>query len=353
LTEDFEYSECLDKAATCDPIEQMAYVAAFTVSSYATTTTRTLKPFNPLLGETYEFDRRSDMGWRSLAEQVSHHPPVVAMYTESKHWTAWQEFTMSSKFRGKYLQIIPLGIAHLLCSNNGGHYTWRKVTTTVHNIIVGRLWVDNHGEMDITNHKTGDVCRLKYAPYSYFSRDTPHKVTGMIEDSAGHVKYVLSGTWDDKIEGARVLRTVESSKGKVMYETGETKVLWQRRYPPPELERCYHFTELAVELNEPEPGTAPTDSRNRPDQRLMEEGCWDEANSVKIQLEEKQRAAYKKFEQERLEAASIDGHCTGYSPKWFVKEEDAQTGGVIHRFTGEYWQCKERQDWTRCPDIYL
>jgi len=57
------------------------------------------------------------------------------------------------------------------------------------------------------------------------------QVTGVIQDSAGHVRYVLSGTWDDKLEGAPVLNTIESSKGKVMYETGETKVLWQRRYP--------------------------------------------------------------------------------------------------------------------------
>ena len=39
----------------------------------------------------------------------------------------------------------------------------------------------------------------------------------------------------------------------------------------------YYFTELAVQLNEPEEGVAPTDSRRRPDQRLMEEGRWDEA----------------------------------------------------------------------------
>jgi len=38
LTEEFEYSEILDKAATCsDPCEQLAYVAAFTVSAYAST----------------------------------------------------------------------------------------------------------------------------------------------------------------------------------------------------------------------------------------------------------------------------------------------------------------------------
>lgn len=72
LTEDFEYSDCLDKAAMADDVyEQLAYVAAFTVSSYSTTTTRTLKPFNPLLGETFECDRTNDFGWRSVAEQVS------------------------------------------------------------------------------------------------------------------------------------------------------------------------------------------------------------------------------------------------------------------------------------------
>lgn len=71
LTEDFEYSECLDSAAECeDACHQMAYVAAFTVSAYANTTERTGKPFNPLLGETYECDRTYDYGWRSIAEQV-------------------------------------------------------------------------------------------------------------------------------------------------------------------------------------------------------------------------------------------------------------------------------------------
>lgn len=40
-----------------------------------------------------------------------------------------------------------------------------------------------------------------------------------------------------------------------------------------------------------EDGIAPTDSRFRPDQRLMELGMWEEANVVKLSLEEKQRAA--------------------------------------------------------------
>ena len=80
ITEELEYSDALDKAAACDDQwEQMAYIAAFTISAYSTTATRSNKPFNPLLGETYECDRLDDYGWRSIAEQVSHHPPGVAI----------------------------------------------------------------------------------------------------------------------------------------------------------------------------------------------------------------------------------------------------------------------------------
>lgn len=53
----------------------------------------------------------------------------------------------------------------------------------------------------------------------------------------------------------------------------------------------YNLGKFAIELNEPEEGIAHTDSRLRPDQRLMEQGNWDEANKVKTRLEEKQRSA--------------------------------------------------------------
>lgn len=66
----------------------------------------------------------------------------------------------------------------------------------------------------------------------------------------------------------------------------------------------YFFSSLALTLNEPEEGVAPTDSRRRPDQRLMEEGRWDEANAEKQRLEEKQRIARREREREAVKAAS-------------------------------------------------
>ena len=65
-------------------------VAAFSVSPYAATYYRAgQKPFNPLLGETYECIRE-DKGWSFVSEQVSHHPPISSCYCESKNFVFWQ-----------------------------------------------------------------------------------------------------------------------------------------------------------------------------------------------------------------------------------------------------------------------
>ena len=45
----------------------------------------------------------------------------------------------------------------------------------------------------------------------------------------------------------------------------------------------YGFSEFTASLNELEEGIAPTDSRLRPDQRIMEEQDFDKANLEKVQ----------------------------------------------------------------------
>ncbi|XP_051021130.1 oxysterol-binding protein 2 isoform X2 [Acomys russatus] len=358
LTEDLEYHHLLDKAVNCtSSVEQMCLVAAFSVSSYSTTVHRIAKPFNPMLGETFELDRLEDMGLRSLCEQVSHHPPSAAHHVFSKHgWSLWQEITIASKFRGKYISIMPLGAIHLEFQASGNHYVWRKSTSTVHNIIVGKLWIDQSGDIEIVNHKTKDRCQLKFVPYSYFSKEAARKVTGVVSDSQGKAHYVLSGSWDEQMECSKVVHSSPSSDGKqkTVYQTLPAKLLW-RKYPLPEnAENMYYFSELALTLNEQEDGVAPTDSRLRPDQRLMEKGRWDEANTEKQRLEEKQRLSRRR----RLEtcAAGCGGEeekeSDGYVPLWFEKRLDPLTGEMACMYKGGYWEAKEKKDWHMCPNIF-
>lgn len=91
LCEELEYSDLLDKASMIDdPCERMVQMAAFAVSAYGSATHRAgHKPFNPLLGETYECVRE-DKGFKFIAEQVCHHPPVSACHAESENFIFWQ-----------------------------------------------------------------------------------------------------------------------------------------------------------------------------------------------------------------------------------------------------------------------
>ncbi|XP_036384467.1 oxysterol-binding protein 2-like [Megalops cyprinoides] len=346
LSEDLEYSELLDRAAGCQSsLEQLCCVAAFSVSSYSTTAHRTGKPFNPLLGETFELDRLEESGYRSLCEQVSHHPPAAAHHVYSQRgWTLWQEITIDSKFHGKCISVMPLGTIHLQFHSSGNHYTWSKVTSTVHNIILGKLWIDQSGDINIVNHVTKESCRLKFSPYSYFSKDASRKVTGVVTDSENRARFVLSGTWDDKIESAEIVEgSGEASEQRTVYQTEAPKLLW-KKYPLPEnAENMYYFSSLALTLNEPEAGVGPTDSRLRPDQRLMEAGLWDEASSEKQRLEEQQRERRK-----RRRGKESDG----YHPLWFERRTDCITGETSFVYKGGYWEAKESQDWSMCPDIF-
>ncbi|NXR14645.1 OSBP2 protein, partial [Semnornis frantzii] len=119
-------------------------------------------------------------------------------------------------------------------------------------------------------------------------------------------------------------------------------------------ENMYFFSHLALTLNEPEERVAPTDSRLRPDQRLMESGRWDEANVEKQRLEEKQRAVRRRREAEApSEPVAPPGKdYEGYIPQWFERKVDAVTGELICVYKGGYWEAKDKQDWSKCPDIF-
>jgi hypothetical protein len=114
LCEELEYSDLLDAASGLnDQFDRMVYIAAFVISGYSSSNYRTgAKNFNPLLGETYELVR-PDKGWKYVAEQVSHHPPVSSCYCQSKNFVHEQIFHAKIKFWGKSMEVHPEGYSRV------------------------------------------------------------------------------------------------------------------------------------------------------------------------------------------------------------------------------------------------
>lgn len=88
-TQTLEYSYLLQQAAeTTDCYIRITLIGAFIMTSLTSIEEGFNKPFNPLLGETYEFENER---FKFIAEQVSHHPPITAWYCESidKKFRIW------------------------------------------------------------------------------------------------------------------------------------------------------------------------------------------------------------------------------------------------------------------------
>ena len=79
-------------------------------------------------------------------------------------------------------QFSYVGVITVELLRHGEVYTWENVNCSVHNIIVGKLWVEHHGRMEIINHKTGHRADITFKKSNMFSRDV-HRLEGAILDN--------------------------------------------------------------------------------------------------------------------------------------------------------------------------
>ncbi|XP_022737011.1 oxysterol-binding protein-related protein 2A-like isoform X2 [Durio zibethinus] len=333
--EDLEYSFLLDRAykhgKEGNSLQRILNVAAFAVSGYASSEGRHCKPFNPLLGETYEADY-PEKGVRFFSEKVSHHPTLIACHCEGKGWKFWGDSNLRTKFWGRSIQLDPVGVLTLEF-DDGEIFQWSKVTTTVYNLILGKVYCDHHGLMHIHGNRQYS-CKLKFKEQSILDRN-PHQVHGFVEDLSGKKVSTLVGKWDDSMY---YISGDGSGKPKDCNPSSNASLLWKRNKPPPNLTR-YNLTSFAITLNELTPGLQeklpPTDSRLRPDQRHLENGEYDRANAEKQRLERRQRMSRKLQE-------------NGWKPRWF--ERDGENGSF--HYVGGYWEARDQGKWDGCPNIF-
>ncbi|XP_050206959.1 oxysterol-binding protein-related protein 1C isoform X2 [Mercurialis annua] len=333
--EDLEYSYLLDRAYEWgkmgNSLMRILNVAAFAVSGYASTEGRICKPFNPLLGETYEADY-PDKGLRFFSEKVSHHPMIVACHCEGTGWKFWGDSNLKSKFWGRSIQLDPVGVLTLEF-DDGEVFQWSKVTTSIYNLILGKLYCDHYGTMRIEGNREYS-CKLKFKEQSIIDRN-PHQVQGIVQDRSGKRVATVFGKWDESIH---YVNGDSSGKAKGFESLQDSQLIWKRSRPP-QFPTRYDLTRFAITLNELSPGLKdklpPTDSRLRPDQRYLENGEFEMANSEKLRLEQRQRQARKM--QER-----------GWKPRWFAKDK----GSDAYRYVGGYWEAREEGKWDLCPDIF-
>ena len=353
VAEDMTYCNLIDSAAGCpDSRERLAHVAAFAVSCYASSQHRTLKPLDPLLGETFEYTR-ADLGFRYLSEKVAGSPTAIAFHAESfdsaafdadegaedafgERYKFWGDMEARVSFEGRSAELVPTGKLHLYLPQTRDHFTWQKVRTSVHNVIVGQLWVEHHGTLEIRNESTGESCRLRFGMQSEWARggstfdDQTNEVVGDVVDADGAPFATISGHWHDRLQMVVAEGVLNCS----------SKTLWKASPPHPHASMLCQLSRFAMDLNNDASDllqcVAPSDSRLRPDLRLLEQGEWEAAQREKLRLEVNGTQPLPRIwiltfgsclslcivfvqEKHRAVRAKRDRSRASYRPRWFRK----------------------------------
>ncbi|KTF83831.1 hypothetical protein cypCar_00031716 [Cyprinus carpio] len=340
LCEELEYSDLLDTANhTDDPYQRMVYIAAFAISGYATAQYRNrYKPFNPVLGETFECIRE-DRGFRYISEQVSHHPPISACHAESDNFNFWQDQRWKNKFWGKSLEIMPTGMVNVTLKKQvsvlvyGDHYEWNKVVTCIHNVLSQQRYLEHYGEVIIRNLKSSVcTCKITFVKARYWGSDgSKNEVQGQVLDETGNVVHRFGGFWHE---------------GIFCDTLPNPQCIWKPNPQPKNYMLYYGFSSFAIEMNELTPDLKPllppTDTRLRPDQRLLEEGKIEETDKKKDEVEENQR------ERRKILAKRGEEHI----PRFFRKTLDA-AGREVWLYNGTYWKIRENPGFVNVKNLEL
>ncbi|KAH0555719.1 hypothetical protein GP486_006337 [Trichoglossum hirsutum] len=339
VSEIMEYTSLLDASANANSEtgERLLHIAAYAISTFSNSRVkeRSLrKPFNPMLGETFELVRE-DKGFRFISEKVSHRPVRMACHAESKNWTLTQSPMPTQKFWGKSVELNTEGRVRVVLHSTGDRFSWTGATCFLRNIIAGEKYVEPVGTMTVINETNGQKAVVTFKAKGMFSGRSEEVDVQAYDETGELLPLGLSGKWTAS------LSLIETATGVDVKPS-----LWTVGDLVDNAPARYGFTAFAASLNEVssmEKGRLPpSDSRLRPDQRAAEQGSLERAEDLKTRLEEAQRRRRRDME----ESAET------WVPRWFLKVPGAEDEWRYKTGKESYWEERARGSWDVVPRLF-
>lgn len=332
----FLYNSILTKASKIQskPL-QMCYVAAFLVASLSLNIKRLLKPFEPILGETFEYyDPNKE--YRFFAEKVNQEPKISAFIGESDSWIFYGDSrckpnykilkgSLTMEFFSKY---------HLLFKESNNYYTISKPKMICKGLVLGEMRIEIEDTITIE-----DVNDKKLKLVLSFSNEKKEKQPGAIEGKVLENEkevYLIKGNWNGYVNYC----TPDGKNINNIWKIIEDKYLNnnQNEYYLPNM--SYNLNYLTEDMMKVLP---PTDSRFRPDIREYEEGSNDKAAEIKTKMDKYNKEKFNKMEKENIL----------YQPNYFNEVYDQNSGEYVYIYKGGYWEDREKRNYSHLDaDIF-
>lgn len=182
-----------------DPADRMVSVLRWFMSGWHYKTSGVKKPYNPVIGETFGCVWTHEDGSRSqyFAEQVSHRPPVSAMFLENRqrNITANAHVWTKSRFKApQTAQSIMEGGIRLRLTNLDEDYFLTMPSFFAHGLLVGTLRMEIGGTAHIICEKTGLRTEINFKQKPMIGGDA-NVVSGTIKQGKKKL-FDFAGKWD-------------------------------------------------------------------------------------------------------------------------------------------------------------
>ena len=319
--ERFKYIDLLIKAGTETSKEkQMCYIAAFIIGELFLNLGRSLKPFSPIIGETYEYFDNSK-NFRFYSEHVQHTPHVNAYIGETPEFAFYGD-TMNStsfKFFKGSVELLFKNKTHVHCKGTGDHYIYNFPSVYVKGLMKPPMYNDYSGTTIIqnTNHASYR-CEIKFIEEGW-SPNSLGNFEGTVFKDYDTVVYLLKGNWTKEI----YITNPDGENRQDLLILDD-----KQEYLKNNLEN-YVIPEYTCGLNQLTPELEKilprNDSRFRQDIRLLEQKVeTEEAQSYKSRYEKKQNEKLLKEPHKILyftEYTSPESECKYYIPNGKYWEE--------------------------------
>jgi len=299
LTDFMAHGEFLNTVPkTEDPVDRMIAIVKWYLSGFYIRPQGVKKPYNPILGEIFrckwQFEQTESLT-QYVAEQVSHHPPISALYGSNRKegYVISGSLHPRSKFLGTSAASILEGEAAVtFIGLDGEEYTITFPSFYARGILFGTLLMEMCGTVNINCAKTGLKTEIEFKAKPFWGGEY-NVISGKIKNKASETLYNINGKWDSVIN-------IVSSKTKV------SSVLWD----PKGAKRIPMIVRPLSEQEQHESQrlwSAVTDAIKKKDQKI--------ATDEKTKLEEEQRAGVK----QRKESGIV------WVPKLFYTRDGGKT----------------------------
>ena len=320
--EKFYYLDLLTKASNENNKSlQLGFISAFIIGELFLYIGRNLKPFNPIIGETFEyFDNKKK--FRYYSEQISHSPQITAFVGETTDFALYGDTENSTSFKilKGAIELEFKNKIHLILKKcNNAHFIYNRPTLIVKGFVKPPLHNDFSGTTVIENiNDKENKCEIKF-----YEETWKNNVIGLFDGkifNKDKIVYLIKGNWNNNIyltdpDGNNKIELLNINQ-KQEYLKNNTD-----SYALPEFSCNLNVINEKLENNLPH-----NDSRFRKDMRNLENGEIKEAQVYKEKYEEKQRKEL---------------NCPEHEILYFEEYFDEDIKEKYYKPNGKYWNMKK------------